>query len=508
MRQPDAPSASAMHSNRAFVWGCLGLTAAALALRLVRLGAQSLWVDEALSYAWIQEIRKNGHASLLLNIHGPLHALALDLVRHAGTSEWWLRLPSALAGAAAVPALALLGRDLWNRRVGIFAATLLAVSPFSLYYSQECRNYAFSILFAILSLAAARSFVERPSFWRGVALLMAELAAIASNLNALFFLFGLGLWVLWKKRRERAARGGFIAVHVLLGALLLPYAWQVHRQVRPERLVGIEADIGQDAPLRGTTTLHPLSVPYTAFAFAAGYSLGPTLADLRRDPGAAAEPRYWPVLGLVVLGFGVSFVFGLRGAPGWLVAPALSTLAFTVWLAAANMKPFNVRYLSVLLPVFLLIVASGGSRLPRRWAFAVAIAMFVVSIGSCFNYLFVARYARDDVRGAVRYVARHADASDVVLQISLTGLMRYYYDDLGARPVHPPASAFASAEAARDYAAGVRTRAGAVWYLESRPEAIDPAGRLLAALGGQASGVAEVKFTGVTVHRFEYRSQP
>ena len=96
---------------------------------------------------------------------------------------------------------------------------------------------------------------------------------------------------------------------------------------------------------RGEPTLHPLAVPYTAFAFASGYSLGPTLEELREDPGAAARPRYWPILIGIGLAFGVPLLVGIwrgGGGPGrgLLVAPALSTLLFTIWLAAANMKPF------------------------------------------------------------------------------------------------------------------------------------------------------------------------
>jgi hypothetical protein len=284
--------------------------------------------------------------------------------------------------------------------------------------------------------------------------------------------------------------------------------------VRPERLVGVVTPgFGEAERLRGETTLHPLAVPYTAYAFASGYSLGPTLEELREDPGAAARPRYLPILILVALSFGIPLLVGIwrgGGGPerGLLLAPALSTLLFTIWLAAANMKPFNARYLSVLLPAFLLFVGFGVWRLPRRWGMAAIGVALLLSLVSCWNYLFVPRYARDDVRGAVAYVAAHADPDDAVLQISLTGAMRYYYDQLGKRPVHPPASATASFESAQAYLDEAVPGRRVVWYLECRPQALDPKRVLRKTLEARAASSETTEFTGIRVHKYAMASRP
>src|SRR5213594_4224763 len=57
--------------------GLVAITLAGLVLRLVRLGHQSLWIDEVLSVSWIQEIQTRGFGSLWTNLHGPVHALAI-----------------------------------------------------------------------------------------------------------------------------------------------------------------------------------------------------------------------------------------------------------------------------------------------------------------------------------------------------------------------------------------------------------------------------------------------
>ena len=84
----------------------------------------------------------------------PLYHLLLKVwVTVAGDSEWALRFPSALAGAAAVTVLyyaALeLGRGTKRERSpyhAIVAALLFALSPFALWYAQDAKAYSLLML--------------------------------------------------------------------------------------------------------------------------------------------------------------------------------------------------------------------------------------------------------------------------------------------------------------------------------------------------------------------------
>jgi hypothetical protein len=254
-----------------------------------------------------------------------------------------------------------------------------------------------------------------------------------------------------------------------------------------------------------------MAIPYSAFAFSAGYSLGPTLEELRHDPAAAAQARHLPALFLVLLGFGVPLVAGVVSrrdtAPR---APALVAVVFvagaTMWLAATNMKPFNVRYLSVLLPVFLLLVARGLWVLPRRVGRLTAIAALIVSLWSCANYLFVPRYGRDDTRGVVAYLQQHSSAEDLVVHINLILPMRYY-DGLQAAVINARPGSGDSREIAQRYVEELRARGShTIWYLQCRPEAADPSGYLLDALESASTHVEMRPFTGIQLYRFDLSS--
>ena len=69
-----------------------------------------------------------------------------------GSGEAVLRLVPALAGTGTIPLFYLLGREFHNRETGLVAATLLAISSFHIYYSQEARPYTVFLFFFSLAL--------------------------------------------------------------------------------------------------------------------------------------------------------------------------------------------------------------------------------------------------------------------------------------------------------------------------------------------------------------------
>ena len=164
------------------------VTALAALLRLTTLGLQSYEFDEG---ATVYVIR----GSFTDMLHGvarhestpPLYyVLAWIWAQAFGTGEAGLRLFSAVAGIATVPVVYAVGRTLASRRIGLVAATLVATSPYLVFYSQEARSYA---LFALLSTAGVLFCVraiQSPDartigLWVGV-----SIAAIATHYFALF----------------------------------------------------------------------------------------------------------------------------------------------------------------------------------------------------------------------------------------------------------------------------------------------------------------------------------
>ncbi len=78
-------------------------------------------------------------------------------------NDFAARFLSAATGVCGVAAMYALGREIYNRRVGIGASLLTAVNYFHLYYSQEARSYCFAFLFAVLSYYFLIKTIKDPS---------------------------------------------------------------------------------------------------------------------------------------------------------------------------------------------------------------------------------------------------------------------------------------------------------------------------------------------------------
>ncbi len=138
------------------------LVVIAAALRFATLTHQSLWFDEAQA---VHEMRLSLGAMLRTwnanEPNPPLYFVVAWLWAHVfGTGAAGLRSLSAVVGTATVPLVYLAGRELVSRRAGLFAAALITLSPFMIWYSQEAREYG------LLAALSAASLIFFARLWR------------------------------------------------------------------------------------------------------------------------------------------------------------------------------------------------------------------------------------------------------------------------------------------------------------------------------------------------------
>lgn len=120
-------------------------------IRLWRISAESFWLDEAYTAVLIQQSPSAIILGAANDVYPPLYYLVLSAIsRVFGISEFVLRAPSAFFGILSIMAIWKLGKLLFNSpKIALLAAFLLAISPFSIRYSQEARTYSL-LLFTIL----------------------------------------------------------------------------------------------------------------------------------------------------------------------------------------------------------------------------------------------------------------------------------------------------------------------------------------------------------------------
>lgn len=229
-------------------------------LRLFRIESRSLWYDEAFAVLFAEK----GISAMLYgtltpvaggaaDIHPLLYYTTLNLwMQAAGQSVLAVRLWSVFWGMLCIALAYRVARELWDAKVGVWAALLVAVFPFHIHYSQETRMY--TLLCALLLgavvcyLRAVRSRGGSRRTWPAMSLqrlglnrddlrlrwwiafgVCAGLAMYTQQLAA-FTLMALGLWALLTRRAVVIA-GMAIGTGIAL-VIYAPWLLQIPSQLQ------------------------------------------------------------------------------------------------------------------------------------------------------------------------------------------------------------------------------------------------------------------------------------
>ena len=510
------PPAVARVDARAIV---IALTALAALLRLYGLGQQSFWSDEMhtvmmAGVPYGPEAPPWRPSDLLQVTQGPFFmGLVHAWSRVAGRSEAALRLLPALFAIATVPMFFRLA-DRWIGRGGAILGTLvLAVSPFHIWYAQELRGYSLVIWAAVASALALVLVLDAGGVRAHLRYGASVLLGLGGSLTMGFLLPVHGLLAAVEARR-RGLRPllGLVLTWVLIGLCALPWLGVFGTRHDVGRVVDRPAV--EEPPLRGATTMPALAIPYTFYAFALGFSYGPTPAELHQGPGAAAR-HHWPAIATAGVLFGGLALWGLqtlfRKKPRvawmlllWIAIPIL----IAGWMAAANVKVWNARYVAVAFPAFLLLVGGGLCALParlRRIGLALVLGLSGIAI---WNLRTDPRYAKEDYRSAGSYLDRELQPDDLLIGIGAPQPIFYY---AVRRPsayllLHPHRIGD-DQELRRRIAAGAAGRSR-VWLLRARAHQSDPRNQVGRILGETRNRAAHLAFTGIELERYDQEPVP
>ena len=386
---------------------------AGLGLRVAGLD-QTLYGDEYFTHAIVTRggLGEVWDRVYTTSITPPLHyALAWLPVQLGGDSTVLARLPSIVLGTLTIPLAYLLGRRTGGTRAGLIAAALVALAPFSVWYSDEARAYAtMMFLLALGALALLRAVAGDGRRWWALWALC-SCAALWSHYTAVFVVAGMAGWAfLARPERRRAVLLAATAVAVGYAPWLPGFLAQRRNQL------GIDS-IDTFARLHLTT---PLSVP-------ANTLLGHPFHDLRTFPGVhglllvlvAAALLTWA---LVRARPALELRARLAADSGLLVLLALATPAGLLLYAATGTSLWLPRNLGASVPFLVLTVALvlgwASTRVPAR-AGAGALALLGLLYVALTVRSQAPEYRRPPFREASQWVARHAAPGAPVVEIPL-----------------------------------------------------------------------------------------
>lgn len=191
----------------------------AAGLRFYKLGEWSFWGDEFITVDRVQNL-----GDLNLMQRSPSLLLTGLAISVLGVSEWSARLVPAVIGLLTIPIFYFLAQRVFNSKVALIAAGLLAVSPWHLYWSQNARFYTAMLLFYTLALLLFYLGMEedRPLYLIGSMLFMGMAfmeRPVAAMLAPVLGVYLVLLWLLPSFERPRGLHWRNLALFLVPGTL-------------------------------------------------------------------------------------------------------------------------------------------------------------------------------------------------------------------------------------------------------------------------------------------------
>lgn len=373
-------------------------------LRLLLLGAKSLWFDEASTLLLAGRPLTELTGLLVSNeVNPPLYyALMRFWLKAFADPRMGVRLFSALCAIASLFAFRALAERLLPERARLPAIWLAAFSSFWIHVAQDGRAYSLLLLVSLLStLATLALSAEKPRarLWAAYAALAA--LGLYTHYYFAILLAGHAAW-LARRSKERLA---FLLAHAAAALAFAPWLPHLAAQARAhvgDAVVGEALSFPRVLDLLGTTffdvTFLGLALPaWTGVAVGAAFAALAlsAAADARATPDGSPERR--------AFGFGMTH----------LAAGLALVAAVELW---SGRPVTQARYFTPLSPAVLLLAALGAR---RDWT---RVAAGAVVAAGCAGYFFSAVMVDPRLDALAAVIRRSSDAGVPVVHLG-----KYYY---------------------------------------------------------------------------------
>jgi uncharacterized membrane protein len=334
----------------------LAILILAAGLRFWRLGELSYWYDEVVFLRLAETASPSALLDLLREVEAtraPLHPLLLQAwIKLFGGSEAAARALSALCGIATVGLVFWIGQQSFGRVAGLWAASLVAVSPPLVYYSREARMYSLLVMLTCLCWGMLFSLRASFSWWRSACYALAVTALLYCHPLGMLMAGALGLASILFVRTFFGSWRRWLAVYLAVLVLLAPWI-RNYLDHDPEFLSGrlpLRFLLGTPIGFIGGNFLVLLAV-----VLLIGWGLW------RRRPRRRDDLELSGPICLLI----------------WLVFPPLAVYTYS-WISHPIFGPS--RYTLYVAPAYLILVAQAIASLPFRARLigAVCLALLVI----------------------------------------------------------------------------------------------------------------------------------
>ncbi len=358
----------------------------------------SLWFDEGATISasasrTLPELwRLLGHIDA---VHGLYYLLMHGWFAIFPPTEFWSRVPSALAIGAAAAGVTVFTGQFSPRATAVCAGAIFAILPRTTWAGIEARSYAFAaaaaVWLTVLFVAAVRH--NRPRWWLSYALALMLSVLLNLNLMLLVPVYAAMLPLLTgKKSRKSPVISWVVSSAIAIGAMT-PFILFAHEQVwQVNWIYPVSWHYAFDIILR---QYFDHSVPFAVLS--AVLIVAALVARLAGARAPAGDMR-------CLLGF----------CAAWIVIPTGIVVAYS----AVSEPIYYPRYLIFTAPAAAVILAVCIVTIARRpWPIAGVVLLFAAA--ALPNYLFVQRwpYAKEgwDYSQVADLISSHAAPGDCLM---------------------------------------------------------------------------------------------
>lgn len=398
-------------------------------LRFYHFGHNDFWYDEAWNLTNGRVLTASSFATFQT---GPiLFFFITHILFLLKSSELVLRMIPLIFGLVSIPALYLLASTLFNQRVGLISAFLIAISPIQIYYSQEYSSYSLIVFFSIMLVYFFIKMLRENTLFYRVGFIAFASFSLYTHYSALFLLFSLNAAFFLCFRCRGVAIRQWLIVQGIIFLLFIPHlSWSIDHARRI-----MVSDVFFWVPeLNFQTFIHTFAV------FTLGYNADHFLYNI-------ALLLFFPLFFKgVIKNQKEDFKGGTYLLLLWLFAPHIIILAVSILFKGTT--HYLYRSFIYISPAYYILVANGLNKITKRIVIIFVLLAFILLSAISLNNYFSDKFPlpvfpyrpsifeKKENKAAARYIKERYYPGDIVLhtcRATFTPFLYYHNNELSEK---------------------------------------------------------------------------
>lgn len=385
----------------------------AAVLRIFHLAGFSFCIDEGMAFYTISQptLAKMLDVIRVNKDLPPLHFILMRYWLKLGSSEFMLRLFSVIFGVLSICAIYKLAKTLFDEKVALLSAFLLAISPLHIYYSQMIKNYTLSVFLAFLTIYFFLKLLSENNLVSWLGYLIAIILSVYTHYFAFLLILSATIFLFFYYDQYKHLLKKWL---LSLGIVFLSYLFWL-----PVLFSSLESTSSFDATK--PMLLRLIELPKVFYTFSVGFSSFDTTSFV--SVGRDIISHLWLVIPVVFI---FSLLIGLALTNFKKSPKELALLLIFLFIPivlmfvinfALNSRLFMPRYFLMFSGPYYILTAVGITKLKKNSYRILSILFIVLLCGySLYNYYFLKQYQRSGQwREAAEHIRLFNKRNDLIL---------------------------------------------------------------------------------------------